>query len=146
MKFILIVLSFFFIFSFQIKSLAWKESNGGDAIAAQFVSVGWYIADELETRIIEPEIRLKLVEAIKKTQIVVQDKLYLNGVEKDAINHPDPDFPVIEINRPRFEIIIQSLTASKQLVLHEYLFIIGIDDSDYHTSSKIIKAISVYYE
>ncbi len=131
----------FFLLSFVISlgALAGNEhGNGGDGYALEFMALGRKAAGEVrlhpDPRISEDSLR----KAIETTNVTTKERLELQGVEVDAINYPEQKR--IELNRSRWK--EYGLDQKAALVLHEYLGVIGLDDSKYEISGKYFLASS----
>lgn len=134
-------------------SVAFAESrvgNGGDSVAAEFVSMADEIVELLRT--------LQRTDAegfppgfdfagfqrsIEDAVVFTQDKTFLGpdgrGPEVDALN-----FPLerrIVLSRSRWRGIGYNLKAVRLLVIHEYLGIARQDDSTYRISSHLVRKI-----
>ncbi len=89
------------------------------------------------TKEFRPIIR-KLQEVLPKTQIRSEENLKLNGEEVDAINIPAEN--LIVVNRNTWPDLRKK--EKIQLVLHEFLWIAGYDDSSYQYSAEIQHQLS----
>lgn len=114
--------------------------GGGDTYSQEFVALGYDILQRLGQSPI-PEIdRSRFALAVTQVKVQSKDSLTLGGYNVDAINYPDPMSPRIELSRAGWD-RLQSLPHERTfLVLHEYLGILGIDDSRYQISHKIDQA------
>lgn len=106
--------------------------NGGDAFAQEFIAAGRALVEKSRKN---PDPRIgdaeALAAAVEGTAVSTKDYLELNGVEVDAVNYPASKR--IEVNRRRWQ--QYSAAQKSSLVLHEYLGILGVDDSKYQVSS-----------
>jgi hypothetical protein len=119
------------------------RGNGGDSNALDFVNSGTRIFNFLKRHPasaaalgIDPE---KLLPALRRVRVETTENLYLNGVEVDAINYPDES--LIKVSSTRWIKIsdLADATIQKQnIALHEYLWVLGFDDTNYKLSSAII--------
>jgi len=134
--------------SFQVlpvKAIAGNESGGGDGYAAEFVLTA-KIALELAKKLAPSELLPVNIDtfagAIANTSVHSEEKLALEGSEVDAINYPNKK--LIKISRVRWtDLRTESQTVPRfNLVIHEYLGIMGIDDSHYSVSHKLINRMS----
>lgn len=120
--------------------------NGGDAFASEFVLTARMTANILKkkdlSKIINFELN-KFAGAIEVTEVLTEKTLILNGNEVDAINYPS--LKLIKVSRTRWQDLRdEKLTISRfNLVIHEYLGIIGSDDSKYAISNELIKLMGV---
>lgn len=139
--------------SVAIPSRAYAESrvgNGGDSVAAEYVSMADETVEILET------LRRTDAEgfpsgfdfdgfkrAVAGTVVYTQEKTYLGqdgrGAEVDALNFPDERR--IVLSRSRWRGIGYNLKAVRLLVIHEYLGIARQDDSTYRISSYLVRKI-----
>lgn len=111
--------------------------NGGDTYAIEFVSVASDILDYLEVSGSDGLDLAQLKDVMKTTKVESTDKaLSLKGVPKDAINYPTEKR--ILFNRLAWG---NAKEAQKpRLVLHEYLGILGVDDSSYARSTELLSS------
>ena len=113
--------------------------NGGDTYAIQFTNTARRAHDELKNRgssLIQLEV---FMNTINTAEVESTDQpLYLDGSLKDAINYPD--HKKIVFNRKAW----QDANERTQLlfVLHEYLGLMGVNDSKYNISSDALKIIA----
>lgn len=114
-------------------------TGGGDAYSQNFVQTGWAIYNELlmkgQSGISLPALK----NAILTVDVVsTEDKLFLNGDEKDALN--EPTLNQIKINRQRWQETEQP--RRKAIALHEYLRFLRIDDSNYQVSGPLLAGLA----
>jgi hypothetical protein len=85
----------------------------------------------------------RLAGAIANVEVQSQENVFLRGVERDAIN--DPDKNLIVVSRSRWAPLqFADRTESRLgLVLHEYLFFVGIDDTGFDFSRNLIAKLNV---
>jgi hypothetical protein len=115
------------------------RGNGGDAVSQEFTSLGQeavkYFAF-LGDGAFSKEQQEAFKNAVAKTTIVTSEKLTLNGAEVDAINYPNQ--LRIEVSRQRWWSKELSPRESHfKLALHEYLWVSGVDDSEYKISNPL---------
>jgi len=132
---------FTMLVSLFIGSTSWATKvigNGGDTYALEFTLIAKDIQNHLEIMASSREINLlSLNEAIKSTKVEsTENKLFLNNIPKDAINYPTEKR--IIFNRTAWVNSKESFKPS--LVLHEYLGIMGINDSSYSLSISLLKS------
>lgn len=127
--------------------LSWggdESGHGGDSYAAEFTSVAREAVRKLRP-VNESDLSpldLETLEmVIKETEVYSEEHLFLNGQEVDAINYPHKH--LIRINRTRWKALRNEGTriGRYNLALHEYLGILGIDDSQYQVSHRLIAYI-----
>ncbi len=108
--------------------------NGGDHSAMEFVAYGYDLYDYFQQHGVGslPIKSNKFLEILQSTRVETVDELKLNGATLDAVNYPDKR--LIQIDRDRWLTLRHQTNAAMTLVLHEYLWIMGIDDSEYKLS------------
>jgi hypothetical protein len=116
------------------------RGNGGDEYAKSFIDMGLDIAESLAQHPLPGVKAEELVEAIHKTLVNSQEQLVLRGDEVDAINDPSMSPPRILISRKSWDRMEAAPHRRAFLVLHEYLGIMGIDDSRYQISRLLDRA------
>jgi hypothetical protein len=137
-----LILAGVFIFSTQwvLAQMGGVTGNGGDRRAIEFVviaeKIAQYVTDAKKTEVDIEKFHL----AIATTKVESTNKiLKLKGIPKDAINYPQEKR--IIFNRESWDSSSdESIRAV--LVFHEYLGIMGVDDSSYKYSKKILKDLS----
>ena len=110
--------------------------NGGDEVAAAFIAVAEEIVQDLQTTPIDSIDLSSLESAIDGTEIVSEEKVYLKDREVSGLNFPDSTPPTIKVNRSMWNSLTNESPERKMFVLHEYLGILGIEDSSYEISSQ----------
>lgn len=119
-----------------------QEGHGGDIAVSIFMGVAQELGDVFLKQQKEifpgPQFTVEFHQAFLSTKIFSVEKTVLNGMEVDAINYPDIDNPRILINRTRWLDNQLSMQMRSLLVLHEYLSIMGYDDSHYLISYPLI--------
>jgi len=118
-----------------------EHGNGGDEIAQEFVSMGNELVELLQAEKepiagVDPE---KLLLAIEGTQVNSTDKILYDkdGKRVSALNFPQSTPPQILIHRPAWLQLTSERFRKVFLVFHEYLGIMGRDDSRYQISSRL---------
>lgn len=116
-----------------------EVGNGGDQWSVEFVAMANLIKDAIEHTETDKRFGIDptaLDLVIKTTKVEsTPDCLYLHGVQKTAINYPSQKR--ILLSRPEWD-KLNNLVTKRQIVLHEYLGIMRIDDQNYQISSKIL--------
>lgn len=108
--------------------------NGGDTYAVEFVSIATDVLEYVQVNDSETYELLKNV--LKTTKVESTDQyLVLDGVPKEAINYPSENR--IIFNRAAWSNAKESYKPV--FVLHEYLGVVGIDDSSYAHSTALMK-------
>lgn len=112
-------------------ALAGNElGNGGDSYAQEFVALGrTFVKRMREEPKGFPGIDA-LSAAVEETRVLTKETVEIDGAEVDAVNFPQSKR--IELNRARWR--AYSTEEKSALVLHEYLGIAKIDDSNYQLS------------
>jgi hypothetical protein len=136
-----VIMSLFFTNSYAGDGVG----NGGDGLAAEFILTA---KDAFRILKNKPESAQyldldKLSMAIANTKVSSsKEPLILNGIEVDAINYPRRQ--LIVINRARWlDLRHSNRTLTRfNLVVHEYLGIMGIDDHQYNISESIVKIMN----
>ncbi|MGZ3722960.1 MAG: hypothetical protein ACXVA9_08530 [Bdellovibrionales bacterium] len=129
------------LFAAPLVHAGYETGNGGDAFAIEFEMTARDLAQRLR-KVTQDSVDVDKWEgAILATEVHSEDHLYLNGSEVDAINYPA--IKRIELNRSRWTPIRDAAgtRARFTLVLHEYLGIMGVDDSQYRVSSGALKLL-----
>jgi hypothetical protein len=122
----------------------WRESYGGDSTIADFKSNALYMADTIgadDFKAITNQEITYFKQAVINSDIECRQNLVLDGVTKDAINFPNQSPQKILLNCDKYNSLV---IPSKQLLsMHEYLPLIGIDDSTYQFSQKLFYQFQV---
>ena len=136
MKNIFIALSLFLFASIAIAEQ--KDSNGGSGVAAEFMEAAHGLIARLYSKPIA-EVDLKsFAAAVAETKVVPKKSLKLRGDAVDAINYPSRK--LIEVSVLRWNKLTMTPWVKQQLVFHEYLGILGIDDTGYKVSRQILNS------
>lgn len=110
--------------------------NGGDGIVLEFRKYGrdaYRLAKQNNMQSVDLQ---KLGLIVESADIVsTSEKLMSEGTERDALNYPAEN--KIVVNRARWQ-QIQSEKVKMALALHEFLLLMGANDSSYILSSKIL--------
>ncbi len=117
-----------------------ETGNGGDAIAIEFKTTALQVVAAINAgqTPMFPEVSTRLLQtAIGETKLTVKDHVFVNGAEKDAANYPAQK--LIEISRTRW---LSDSSRKQALVFHEYLGIMGVDDSNYAISSRLLNSLA----
>ncbi len=124
------------------KSFAGIQTNGGDAISAEFLAIfdGLYL--ELSQLDLDSDgaAGSKILNAMKEKRALLElrssPELSIDNVPKDAVNYPELNPPLIEVSQKSWARL--SRVQKSQLVIHEILPIAGYSDRDYALSSWFI--------
>ena len=114
-----------------------RDSGGGDAIALDFIATAVNIGSWLDGNSSDvPGLdAAHFKNKLANLNLSTTDKvLLIDGIEKDAVNYPAQ--VKIIVNRARWS-KIASKYQKTSLVLHEFLGIMGINDTLYSVSAKI---------
>lgn len=115
------------------------DSGGGSSMAGLFIHNA-YIAAEMIAHIKEfPLSPHEFSEIVRTTRVeVTTEKLFdRRGIEVDALNFPS--LKLIRINEHHlYRLLTFKHVFKYQLIVHEYLAIAGIDDTDYKVSRAIL--------
>jgi hypothetical protein len=118
-----------------------ERGNGGDEISQEFVLIGYELVESLQRDPIAGIHAEKLFQAVQNTKVIsTSQKLILRGQEVSAINDPSALPPRITINQQAWQEMNESSHKKVFLAFHEYLGILGIDDSNYQISSLLDRA------
>ncbi len=129
----------------SVSALAREEDgidrgNPGDEYAAAFINIGYDLAENLAKDPIPGVEARALFAAVRATSLHSEASLKLRGYEVDAINYPHSEAPRIVVSRAGWDRMGLEPHRRVFLVLHEYLAIMGIDDSKYQVSSLLDRA------
>jgi hypothetical protein len=118
------------------------RGNPGDANVMEFVNSGTRAINFLKRNpnvavsvAINPDL---LLTAMRKVRVEIKTELFLDGIEVDAINYPNQG--LIQLSLSRWVATSNSPDAflkKQNLALHEYLWVLGYDDTNYKISSVI---------
>lgn len=130
--------AFLILFTSSAFSTGPSVSGGGDAESLKFSMIAnraAMIIRDNQTQF--PEIKYEVfIDAIKRIKIkITNEDLMVNGEKKDAINYPAES--LIKVNRFAFRSLTSNSMLQIALVVHEYLGILAVDDSNYFISSRI---------
>lgn len=120
------------------------ETNGGDAVAAEFLSLFDTIIADMNLSPIE----LSMFKALEQKRTIVRvttaPSLRLDGSEVDAINQPNISPPTITISQRSWERLTP--VQKRHLTVHEMLPISGFADKDYTNSSLLMSRSPMIYD
>ena len=121
--------------------------HGGDYVASQFIERGRVALNALRTSPANRDLlsvadRDAVAVAIERTPVTSVSTSLIDqyGFEVDALTVSDIESPtgkLIQLNRARWETLLFHDAAVYQLAFHEYLWVIGADDSNYCISSRL---------
>ena len=124
----------------------WDHGNAGDAFAAEFILSGRDVVRRLESLpevAIEPANVRALRGVIEATEIISKERVFLDTYERDAVNYPSRG--LIEISRARWRELRRSTETKARLtlVLHEYLWMTGVEDVNFNISGRLIEMLKI---
>ncbi len=127
-------------------SAGFDTGNAGDSYSAEFLFTARDVLQRLE--MLEQEgtqtvdLR-KLRRVIEVTKVVSEERVYLDGHERDAVNYPS--LQLIKLGRERWKALRapSETKARLTLVFHEFLWIMRIDDTNFSVSQPIIEMLNV---
>ena len=120
-----------------------QEGHGGDIAVPMFIGLArttcQCLSENSKSWKSYPLLINELQSMFQKAKVYSVDNTILNGYEFDAINYPDVNDPKILINRTRWLNSVLKNNQRAELILHEYLSLIGYDDGQYQISYLIIQ-------
>jgi hypothetical protein len=124
----------------------WDGGNAGDAYSAEFLFSSRDVLQRLEILAASglPVMETaKLRNVMQTTVVVSEERIYVNGLERDAVNYPERK--LIKISRSRWKTLRQSeeTRARLTLVLHEFLWMSGVDDTNFQKSGQVINVLNI---
>ncbi|MCB0421218.1 MAG: hypothetical protein KDD61_09485 [Bdellovibrionales bacterium] len=123
-----------------------QEGHGGDIVVSEFFGLAEEILEsfkELPSKDLPSEDFVALFsESLEKVEVTSLDRVKLGDTEVDAINFPDIDEPKILLGRERWLDPRITMDMRKQLIIHEFLSIMGFDDKYYRLSHRLKQLIS----
>ncbi|MEK2645059.1 hypothetical protein [Bdellovibrio sp. BCCA] len=134
-------------FTVQAAAAGWDHGNAGDTVASEFILSGRDVLQRLELLFENNKPvfdATNLRAAIMTTEVVSEDHVMLDGFERDAVNYY-PTKRLIKVNRSRWTDLRRSTEtkARLRLVLHEYLWISGVDDTNFIHSEHLIELLNI---
>lgn len=123
----------------------WDNGNAGDAYVSEFILTGRDVVQRLELLSGQggPVIDTKALKStLAATEVVSEDHVFLNNEERDAVNYPDKH--LIKMSRTRWNQLRRSTETVSRLrvVLHEYLWVSGVDDTNFQQSAHLIDLLN----
>lgn len=122
---------------FLLSVILFSQTSKADALLeGEFRSIAKKLVMEMQCDldIYGQETIEEFKKSIDETLITSSEKLILDGIEKDAINHTLVKPYKIEVNQKRWNEYNNSSYFKERLVLHEFLFTLRKDDSTYFYS------------
>lgn len=121
--------------------LGGSGAHGGHHLELNIQNLGWSIVDSLDSSVHPLPFEIEqFIEKLRNLKVEVVDSIELNGNVRTAINIPDQS--KIILNQDSYEFLsLESteLVDKAHFFLHEFLPLIGIDDSGYEVSRQIIQ-------
>lgn len=139
--------TFLLTFSSHLSFAGWDHGNAGDTVASEFILTGRDILLRLELLFENNKPvfdTTNLRAAVSATEVVSEEHVFLDGFERDAVNYY-PSKRLIKVNRSRWNQLRRSTEtkARLRLVLHEYLWISGVDDTRFEHSERLIELLKI---
>lgn len=129
----------FLIFSASFSKAGNFVGNGGDVVSAEFISVAVNSLNRIgKCGGVDADQKLvieSLKNVVRTASVYSENTVSLKNHEVDAVNFPSNK--IIVVNRTRWSQF--SELEKVLLVIHEYLWLTGRDDSDYKYSFRLIK-------
>ena len=139
MKNILIAaITLFLLSACTEQKLEQKDSNGGSGVESEFVEAAKSLIQRLKQKPIEGVDVTAFEAVVAQSKIVIKKDLDLRGRSVDAINYPA--LKLIEVSVSRWNSLANTPWVKLQLVFHEYLGLLGIDDTNYRVSRNILSS------
>lgn len=119
-----------------------EVGNGGDYIASEFIARAHVVLAKMQADsddLITPEQVQHLATAVLETGVESSDvpisDVFGRRVDARVVNDPaNPGKKLIQLDRERWLQYLASRENIYRLVFHEYLWVIGIDDTNYRIS------------
>lgn len=146
MKTLLLLLTLLPSFALARATDGWENGNAGDTYTAEFILTARDLTERMK---LLPQSELTVIDlnalagVILNATVHSEEKLMLNGYEVDAINIPAKQ--EIKISRSRWRVLRQpsETTQRLMLVLHEYLFLVGVDDTQFRVSGRLVPQLGI---
>jgi hypothetical protein len=121
---------------------AGQETHGGDIAVSLFMGVTHKSLECIishNTYFPNEFFVIELESMINRVKVYSVDRTFINENEVDAINNRDIMNPIIRLNRSRW--LSENLTdvLRARLVIHEFLSLLGYDDSNYQISFQLVE-------
>ena len=124
-----------------------RIGNGGRYTAAEFIARGYVIHSYLtqtqtQDHVLSPHDLLRFSQALAKTRVEVLNEQLRDslGAIVDARTIDDPNLPgqkMIQLNESAWDEILKNHTGVYRLIFHEYLWVLGFDDTNYKISARV---------
>ena len=117
------------------------RGNGGDEYSQEFVAIGYELVESLMKEPLAGVDAKALLQAVEGTKVKsTSQRLLLRGQEVSAINDPLATPPQILISQSAWDKMANETHRRVFLAFHEYLGIMGLDDSNYQISLRLDRA------
>lgn len=137
-----ILFTLFILFSHSGFAAGNSVLNGGDGIAAEFTAIIKIAVADLANENLSPldqTILMQVRSHIDQIKVYSKERTFLgDGQEVDAIN--EPSALKITVSRKRWDSFQNNMQQRLQLVLHEYIGVLGYNDQNYVRSLPLLKA------
>jgi hypothetical protein len=130
----------------QAREEGWDHGNAGDAFASEFVLSGRDLVQRMKLLPASERQGVdlnQLAGAVLNTKVHTEERLILRGMEVDALNFPEKGLIILSRARWRPLRVASETRQRLTLVLHEYLGVMGLDDSQYRLSGRIIPQLDI---
>jgi hypothetical protein len=123
-----------------------EPAHGGDAYASEFIATANRLVELAKTappESLSPLTADALADTVASTRVRSMEKVELDGDELDAMNkHQEKS---ITLSRSRWRGLREEsqFAARAGLVLHEYLGIMNVGDSQYTTTLRLVRALGL---
>lgn len=127
-----------FSLSEKAKAEGHSVENGGDLVIKEFSEIGYKTVCALQTSYFaeqNPNLLSKYRLALKEAKLKTQEFVFLDGVEVVATNRPQ----VVEITINKNYWLRLKLEDKFLMVLHEFLWLSGANDTNFKLSLNLIK-------
>jgi hypothetical protein len=138
LKRIVVITALLPLFTFGV--LPKESGSGGDAYTREFIEVAEEVIENLSANPLVGVDHARFYQLVQEVKVESQERLFLNGAEVDAINYATAVPPRIEMSRTRWDSMANMPYRRVLLVFHEFLGLMGIDDSKYQVSRRIDRA------
>ena len=123
-----------------------RVGNGGDSLAAEFVSFADETLQIVETLAGSDPTSLPKgfdlpawKKSIQTAKVYTKDVTFVGDEEVDALNFPDDN--KIQVSRKRWKGLGYNLKSTRLLVIHEYLGLSKQRDESYEISTQLVRKI-----
>lgn len=128
------------MFIYSLAHAGTEIQNGGRTEVAEFKSLASEVIYSFETSVLLDKREIfvtDFLETVNKSVVNCESDLFINGEPKDAINYPMRNPQLIKLDCKKWPNL--SLLNKYRLAIHEFLFLVGVDDSTYEFSRILVK-------